>query len=65
MTRTKTLERRVSGLLLLFIVGLVVSGVTAFPLVTELRWLTGVLGAGPETRPDEVAGVLRWLVTVR
>ncbi|HEX6040281.1 hypothetical protein [Longimicrobium sp.] len=53
------------GLLLLFIAGLVVSGVTAFPLVTELRWLTGLLGAGPETRPGDVGGVLRWLVTVR
>jgi hypothetical protein len=65
MTRTEVLERRVRVLLLLFIAGLVVSGVTAFPLVTELRWLTGVLGAGPDTRPDDVTGVLRWLVTVR
>lgn len=65
MTRTQQLERRVRWLLLLFIAGLVVSGVTAFPLVTELRWLTGLLGAGPGTRPEEVGGVLRWLVTVR
>lgn len=65
MTRTEQLERRVRGLLLLFIAGLVASGLTAFPLVTELRWLTGVLGAGPETGPAEVTGVLRWLVTVR
>jgi hypothetical protein len=63
--RTEQLERRVRLLLLLFIAGLAASGVTAFPLVTELRWLTGVLGAGPATRPDEVAGVLRWLITVR
>jgi hypothetical protein len=65
MTRTEQLERRVRLLLLLFIVGLVVSGLTAFPLEAELRWLTGALGAGPETRPQDVAGVLRWLVTVR
>lgn len=64
-TRTERLQRRVRLLLLLFIAGLVVSGVTAFPLETEIRWLTGVLGAGPGTRPDEVTGVLRWLVTVR
>jgi hypothetical protein len=63
--RTEQLERRVRLLLLLFIAGLVLSGLTAFPLVTELRWLTGALGAGPETRPQEVTGVLRWLVTVR
>ncbi|HVG43154.1 MAG TPA: hypothetical protein VM890_00435 [Longimicrobium sp.] len=65
MTRTEQLERRVRRLLLLFIAGLVLSGLTAFPLVTELRLLTSALGAGPETRPQEVAGVLRWLVTVR
>ena len=65
MTRTGQLERRVRLLLLLFIVGLVLSGLTAFPLEAELRWLTGVLGAGPGTRPQEVTGVLRWLVTVR
>lgn len=65
VTRTEQLERRVRGLLLLFIAGLVVSGLTAFPLETEIRWLTGVLGAGPGTRPQDVTGVLRWLVTVR
>ena len=65
MTRTEQLERRVRRLLLLFIAGLVVSGLTAFPLEAELRWLTGVLGAGPGTRPQDVTGVLRWLVTVR
>jgi len=65
MTRTEQLERRVRLLLALFIAGLVLSGLTAFPLETEIRWLTGVLGAGPETRPQEVTGVLRWLVTVR
>ncbi len=65
MTRTARLERRVRLLLLLFIAALVLSGLTAFPLETELRWLTGALGAGPGTRPQEVSGVLRWLVTVR
>lgn len=65
MNRTEQLERRVRVLLLLFIAGLVASGVTAFPLETEIRWLTGALGAGPGTRPQDVTGVLRWLVTVR
>jgi hypothetical protein len=54
------LERRIRWLLVLFIVGLVVSGVTAFPIETELRWLTRVLGADAAE-----GGVLRWLVTVR
>ncbi len=59
MTRTEQLERRVRLLLLLFIAGLVLSGLTAFPLETELRWLTGALGAGPETRPQEATGARR------
>ncbi len=57
---TNRLERRIRWLLGLFIVGLVVSGVTAFPIETELRWLTRVLGADAAE-----GGVLRWLVTVR
>jgi hypothetical protein len=65
MSRTEELTRRIRALLLAFMIGLVLSGVTAFPLETELRWLTAVLGAGPGTRPVETQGVLRWLVTVR
>lgn len=52
-------------LLIAFIVGLVLSGVTAFPLESELRWLTGSMGATASTRPADVHGVLAWLVTVR
>ena len=65
MTRAEQLLRRTRVLLVLFIVGLVLSGLTAFPLETELRWLTGLLGADAATRPAEVQGLLRWLVTVR
>jgi hypothetical protein len=63
--RRARLHRRVRALLLLFVAALVVSGVTAFPLETELRWLTGALGAGPAARPEEHGTLLRWLVTVR
>jgi hypothetical protein len=59
------LERRIRALLILFIVGLVLSGITAFPIETELRWLTGVLGAGPDARPADHEGLMRWLLTVR
>lgn len=45
--------------------GLVVSGLTAFPLQTELIWLTRWLGVGPGTPPEAATGVLGWLVTVR
>lgn len=63
--RSEILLARIRTLLLAFIVGLVLSGVTAFALETELRWLTGLLGAGASTRPEDVEGVVRWLVTVR
>jgi len=43
----------------------VLSGLTAFPLETELRWVTSLLGADASTRPADVQGMLRWLVTVR
>ena len=59
------LERRIRALLILFIVGLVLSGITAFPIETELRWLTGVLGAGPDARPADHGGLMGWLLTVR
>jgi hypothetical protein len=62
--RTERLARRVRVLLVAFIAGLVLSGLTAFPLEAELRWLTGVLGAGA-ARPGDVQGVVGWLVTVR
>src|SRR4051794_36637256 len=65
MARTDILIARIRTLLLLFIVGLVLSGVTAFALETELHWLTGLLGAGPSTQPSDVEGVMRWLVVVR
>ena len=65
MDRETLLRRRVKILLGIFMVGLVLSGLTAFPLAAELRWLTGVLGAAPDGQPEEYSGVLRWLVTVR
>ena len=37
--------RRIRALLLIFIVGLVVSGATAIPLETELRFLTHLIGS--------------------
>ena len=44
--RRAHLQRRVRLLLLAFIVALVLSGLTAFPLESELRWLTAGHDAG-------------------
>jgi len=65
MSRADQLRRRVRILLGIFMAGLVVSGLTAFPIPAELRWLTRVLGAAPDGKPEDYSGVLSWLVTVR
>lgn len=59
------LRQRIRLLLSIFIAGLFVSGVTAFPLETELRWLTASLGVDSAPRVTQLRGVVAWLVTVR
>ena len=61
-----------SGLLLryrvvlgLFIAGLVASGVTAFPLLWELRLLAKILGLGDALSPAGYNGWQNWILTVR
>ncbi|GIF83800.1 hypothetical protein ACFQY4_40290 [Catellatospora bangladeshensis] len=44
--------RRIRIWLVLFIIGLVLSGATAFPLVTEVRWLDGLLRESRLPAPD-------------
>jgi len=48
-----------------FIVGLVLSGLTAFPLPEELRLLTHWLGVPAGANPAGYAGLTAWVVTVR
>lgn len=49
----------------LFIAGLVVSGVTAFPLLHELKMLTQMLGVGEAQSPEGYSGLSFWILTVR
>jgi hypothetical protein len=51
--------------LALFIIGLVLSGLTAFPLQTELELLARGLGAPDGPAPDDCGGFTRWIVAVR
>ena len=44
MNHAQRLNRRIRVLLIVFIVCLVVSGLTAFPLNAELRFLSRILG---------------------
>jgi hypothetical protein len=49
----------------LFIIGLVLSGVTAFPLLLELKILATALGVGDATSPEGHSGLTFWILTVR
>lgn len=51
--------------LALFILGLVVSGITAFPLQLELEHLAALRGLESATAADISPGFDRWIVTVR
>jgi hypothetical protein len=56
--------RRIRLWLGLFIVGLVLSGLTAFPLQAELNWLTGAVQAGPLAGLAASTHLLSWLQRV-
>jgi hypothetical protein len=60
MNSEQTLRSRIKWLTWLFIIGLVVSGATAIPLLSEVKWLVNFLDA--QNRPSEI---FRWLLRVR
>lgn len=49
----------------IFIVGLVLSGVTAFPLATEMEWLVQLVSPGGPFHAVTPEGLRHWLLTVR
>ncbi len=51
--------------MLFFITGLLLSGITAFPLLLELRILANLLGVGAAQGPDGYSGLAFWILTVR
>ena len=63
--RASSATRRFRIVMLLFIAGLVASGLTAFPLLWEVRLLTDLLGLGAEASPQGHGGLAGWLLTVR
>ena len=63
--RRRVLLRRIRLLLILFITGLVLSGLTAFPLQWELDLLTRWMGVPAEASADSYSGLVGWIVTVR
>ena len=66
MNRELILRRRIKGLTWLFIIGLVLSGATAIPLISELDWLSTVTGAARLTESStEAPAWAVWLVKVQ
>lgn len=57
--------RSIRWVLLLFMAGLVASGVTAFPLLHELEWLTSWRGLAETPASSLPPGFDRWTVIVR
>lgn len=63
-SRERTLAR-CRAALVVFMAGLVLSGLTAFPLRTELGLLSSWLGIDPGAGPDAYTGLRFWIATVR
>ncbi len=59
-----TLKRKYRLVLSCFMLGLILSGITAFPLAWELRVVTQGLGNNPSPAPETHSGLWFWLVTV-
>ncbi len=64
-TRAQLLQRRIRFLICCFVVGLVLSGLTAFPLVWEVSLLARWLGVPEGSSAAQFTGLTWWIVTVR
>jgi len=56
--------RRIRFWLAIFIVGLILSGVTAFPLQTELGWLISLFHSSALQAIAQSTGLLQWIERV-
>lgn len=57
MTTQTQLQKRIKNLIILFIIGLVLSGVTAFPIETELSWFNAHNSWMPERLQNWISQV--------
>ena len=64
-TRAQTLHRRIRVLVVGFVIGLILSGITAFPLTWELQILARMLGIPDGANPHDFSGLHWWIATVR
>ncbi|KAA6213602.1 hypothetical protein CP973_30790 [Streptomyces albofaciens JCM 4342] len=65
MEGREALRRRIRIWLIVFIVGLVLSGLTAFPLVTEIRWADELLRSDASPIADRLPGLAEWIGRAR
>ncbi|MDJ0460934.1 hypothetical protein [Streptomyces sp. H27-C3] len=65
MSEASVLLRRIRVWLIFFIVCLVLSGLTAFPLVTELHWLESLLKSSGSPVPEHFPALMEWVERVR
>lgn len=65
MNRDVILQRRIKTWTWFFIIGLVISGATAIPLVTELDLLTKWFGLESQTSATATSTLTRWLLLTR
>ncbi|MFB4421629.1 hypothetical protein C5F59_011110 [Streptomyces sp. QL37] len=60
----RALLRRIRVWLVVFIVCLVLSGLTAFPLVTELHWAEDLLASSASPVPEHLPALMEWITRV-
>ena len=63
-TTERQLLRKIRLLVLFFIVALVLSGITAFPLITEMKIMSSLLGIESNLPPTAYSGLKHWISTV-
>ncbi len=61
----EVLLRRIRFVLACFVVGLILSGLTAFPLTWEVKLMARWLGASEIATPAQFGGFTEWIVRVR
>lgn len=57
--------KKIRWMLTFFIFGLIISGITAFPLQRELEWLASLRGLDTVAPSTALNGLDRWLVVIR
>ncbi|WP_327708600.1 hypothetical protein OG912_06715 [Streptomyces sp. NBC_00464] len=65
MSERRGLQRRIRVWLIVFIVCLALSGLTAFPLVHELRWAEDLLSSSASPVPEHLPALMEWITRVR